>query len=574
MTLNQTFNNWTIITDEPNEELVFEHNATGNRVTLHEDGQMDAPAVSTDEVRNIADHVVETTSELEAAFNNLSAGDTIWVGTPETPYRTTQWLDIDADAVTVVFQSALAENGDRIVKIADGANVGGIRVGHNSQCQRIRIHNYGHHGNDQNQDQSVKRLHGVIVEDAIDVKVIEPDMTRTSPYREHETGGSGVTVRHQAEDVQVIDPRITDIGDRGVQMAGTNCTVDGGRITDGYDRSVSFDVLEPDGEWYLSDSPKVTGDFVGKNNADGSIIGCRGANNADVQDGQNLTDAVVDSARVEGGKKGITLFDMGPGDTITRIENVTGRNGADSGLNLGGKPDGATTVANCEFTGYGQKGADIRWNETTVEGCAFNDNTQVGLDIVGASNVTTDECQMHRNGEHGLSDVGADNIHKGYQITGNALSGIYSENGNGQFCNGYVSDNDQHGINIESGAEQLVQGNLVDQNSQGTGGYEDIRVNNSDTKLVNNHVNPAGVGGWLITSNAVDIRITDEDINWDDLTDNGLRTVLNGVGLNAGDPGAGGDWNGNGYEGVTVRDTTNANTYLYNNSTWSQIASA
>ncbi|UBF23376.1 tailspike protein [Haloarcula tailed virus 3] len=55
MTLNQTFNNWTIITDEPNEELVFEHNATGNRVTLHEDGQIDAPAVSTDQLSH--DHV-------------------------------------------------------------------------------------------------------------------------------------------------------------------------------------------------------------------------------------------------------------------------------------------------------------------------------------------------------------------------------------------------------------------------------------------------------------------------------------------------------------------------------------
>lgn len=50
--------------------------------------------------------------------------------------------------------------------------------------------------------------------------------------------------------------------------------------------------------------------------------------------------------------------------------------------------------------------------------------------------------------------------------------------------------------------------------------------------------------------------------------------VANGLGYNAGDPSTTGDWNGNGIEGLTVRDTTNSNTYIYNNGTWSQIASA
>lgn len=52
------------------------------------------------------------------------------------------------------------------------------------------------------------------------------------------------------------------------------------------------------------------------------------------------------------------------------------------------------------------------------------------------------------------------------------------------------------------------------------------------------------------------------------------RIVRNGRGVNDGDPSAGGQWNGHGYEGLIVRDTTNANTYIYNNGTWSQIASA
>jgi len=61
---------------------------------------------------------------------------------------------------------------------------------------------------------------------------------------------------------------------------------------------------------------------------------------------------------------------------------------------------------------------------------------------------------------------------------------------------------------------------------------------------------------------------------WSSLFDGGTRTVLNGKGENAGDPSSTGDWNGNGYEGVIVRDTTNNNTYIYNAGAWSQIASA
>lgn len=59
-----------------------------------------------------------------------------------------------------------------------------------------------------------------------------------------------------------------------------------------------------------------------------------------------------------------------------------------------------------------------------------------------------------------------------------------------------------------------------------------------------------------------------------DISDNGTRTLINGLGYNSGSPATGGDWNGNGIEGVAVRDTTNSNTYLYNNGTWSQIASS
>ncbi|WP_256394123.1 hypothetical protein [Natronoarchaeum rubrum] len=48
----------------------------------------------------------------------------------------------------------------------------------------------------------------------------------------------------------------------------------------------------------------------------------------------------------------------------------------------------------------------------------------------------------------------------------------------------------------------------------------------------------------------------------------GTRTLINGVGRNSGDPSSGGDWNGNGREGVKVYDTTNSTKYWYVNGSW------
>lgn len=59
------------------------------------------------------------------------------------------------------------------------------------------------------------------------------------------------------------------------------------------------------------------------------------------------------------------------------------------------------------------------------------------------------------------------------------------------------------------------------------------------------------------------------------ITDNGTRTLINGVGVNAGSPASGGDWNGNGRQGVVVEDENNAGDayiFLPVAGAWSQIA--
>ena len=71
----------------------------------------------------------------------------------------------------------------------------------------------------------------------------------------------------------------------------------------------------------------------------------------------------------------------------------------------------------------------------------------------------------------------------------------------------------------------------------------------------------------ILSSLASDVQIN----SWNkiaDITDAGVRTLINGVGTNAGDPNSAGNWNNNGYEGVHVLDTTNGKIYIFRNGTW------
>jgi hypothetical protein len=50
MTINQTFGEWELITDEPGDEIYWEHLPSGTRMEFHPDGTMASPAVQTDEL--------------------------------------------------------------------------------------------------------------------------------------------------------------------------------------------------------------------------------------------------------------------------------------------------------------------------------------------------------------------------------------------------------------------------------------------------------------------------------------------------------------------------------------------
>ncbi|WP_435152370.1 right-handed parallel beta-helix repeat-containing protein [Haladaptatus sp. DFWS20] len=219
--------------------------------------------------RRFADAVVSTASALESAFADLSTGDTVVITGDNAPYRTTRWLDIDVDGVTVV-----GPDVPTLVKPADGANVGGFRIGHNDHCENVTIQGVGYDGNPDGQRASSKRCHGIVVRDATNVTLSGNYLTRTHPYHEHNSGGSGISAEKESRNVRIVGNQIDDIGDRGIQIAGEQVVVSGNVVTNGLDRSISCDVWRGS-DHHQARNVAIVGNVLG-NNIEGSLTGIGG----------------------------------------------------------------------------------------------------------------------------------------------------------------------------------------------------------------------------------------------------------------------------------------------------------
>jgi len=223
-----------------------------------------------------------------------------------------------------------------------------------------------------------------------------------------------------------------------------------------------------------------------------------------------------------------------------------------------------------------------------------------GAHLENAHGATISDCLFESSGRHGLY-LGPNGVEPRLSNVAAILSGM-AETGHGVMIltdrasgNIMVRSAGGDGVHIGSATVQPVELNLqiVSKNNDNYGVYDNsmhstiratCRGNGSTGYYVDRvynliFVQATGNGGYGVDASSSDYCV----IETGDLYNNtsgkingpaGVgRTVVNGLGQNAGDPNTTGKWNGNGYEGLIVRDTVNANTYIYNNGTWSQIAS-
>ncbi|WP_458188431.1 right-handed parallel beta-helix repeat-containing protein [Haladaptatus sp. NG-WS-4] len=343
----------------------------------------------------VADYVATTTTELEAAFDALTGGETLVVTGENAPYRTTRWLDVDVDGVTVVGPGVPA-----LVQPADDANVGGIRIGSNRHCENVTIRGIGYHGNPAGQRSFAKRLHGILVRDARNVTLSGNYLTRTHPYREHGDGGSGISAERECRHVRILGNRIDDVGDRGIQVAGQGVVVSGNVVTNGFDRSISCDVWRS-GNHEQGRNVAIVGNVLG-DNSEGSLVGL-GGNDAKTDRGYVLVANNVGF----GAHKSFCHVGFTGGISNVRIAgnvSVADESSAFSGISIDIERATNVTVADNDLYDYGGAGVNLGRGISSfvVARNGIYDAGTDGIRLVGATNGTVEHNTIVNAGRAGV----------------------------------------------------------------------------------------------------------------------------------------------------------------------------
>lgn len=431
------------------------------------------PSVDTRTVRGMADHVVTSTGELETAFDELTDGETVWVGGQSAPYRTTRWLDIDSSGVTVVGPGI-----DTAIKPADGANVGGIRIGHNERCHNVTVTDVGYHGNTDNQDKSAKKLHGIIVQDATNVVLSGNAITRTHPFREHGSGGSGISVGRNASNVRITNNRIQQFGDRGIQLGGQNIVVSENVVTDGIDRAIACDLWSPDGKNEVANTVIVTGNILG-NCREGSLTGIASGPKGEEAGGSHtiITDNIgfgfhKSFCHVRGPTSVQNVSIRGNVSTQSTEGLETNETTKFAGIAVDPNDGSSITIAGNELSGYSRHGINVQSPITDfkIANNTIVDSNEVGIRVRDATEGTIIDNTVAGPGDRGI---------------------FLDHTASISLTNNHIREAAQSGIAVRSPGTTYheIKDNYVSGvNTDGTDGTPGIRIESSNTGVRGNAI--------------------------------------------------------------------------------------
>lgn len=297
-----------------------------------------------------AEHVVTTRAELRAAFDGLEPGDTVLITDENAPYRIRDYLDVDVSGVTVIGRGT-----PPLVRVADGANCGGIRVGKHSHVENVTIEGYSHDGNPANQSLSDSGF-GIASFDVGDITIRECYLTRTAPYHKHNRFNSGIQITDATRDYTLSDNTFFEIGDRAITAQGRFGYIAGNYSEAGFDRMVSVER----GEDVVIAGNRLNG------NAAGSMFGVGNVSSA--------PNRVLITGNIATGSHRRFVNGNGTAEP-TRIhitDNIAdGRDANRSALKIEAP---AVTVANNHLVGYDYAGVRVAAPRTLItnnriEGC-------------------------------------------------------------------------------------------------------------------------------------------------------------------------------------------------------------
>lgn len=176
-------------------------------------------------------------------------------------------------------------------------------------------------------------------------------------------------------------------------------------------------------------------------------------------------------------------------------------------------------------------------------GCTVEGSGDVGI-VVFNPNGTTRFNRIANCTARGCAITGIRSVGSGPSIiTGNSSLNNGSDTS--------ALDWRRTGIEIQSPGSQVVGNICTDTQGTKTQLYGVTASNGtSDVHMAHNYLDGNANGRWTNQSGRND------------------RFVADGWSVNSGDPSASGAWNGEGYEGLMVRDTTNGNNYVYADGGW------
>jgi hypothetical protein len=219
-------------------------------------------------------------------------------------------------------------------------------------------------------------------------------------------------------------------------------------------------------------------------------------------------------------------------------------------------------------TGETPTGIRLKGEHHAVSGTEMfvGDATGYGMEIIG------NHCKIHNNSHQSTYGaalvVGGDwNNIDGETFGGSPAQTVVTLNGNEnrasdlQF-NHSTSNTPDRAVYI-GGNNNWVTGS-VDMS-----GYdlETLRLSDADFNHVHLSQYPDGIE---VLGTSTDNRIYGRGLDWgrNDIVDDGVRTTLNDIGKTTEDPSVGGEWNGNGYEGLRLIDVDTGDMYLYGYAGW------
>jgi len=173
--------------------------------------------------------------------------------------------------------------------------------------------------------------------------------------------------------------------------------------------------------------------------------------------------------------------------------------------------------------------------------------------------------RVERCGMDGLvSGIGSEGFISNSKFFANGRYGISLDGNLRQIHDCYARENIDKGILLQASRSLIADCTTYKNSQDGAGNWSEIRITGDLCGAVGNVIDGQGFGRFGIRMSGNDIEAYANTIR--NVTDapyyrGGTRNLIDGVGLNAGDPSATGDWNGYGREGIVVYDTSVARPY-------------